>query len=156
MPGTGVAPVPGMALQLKRPTAEIAGRASARVFLASRNETERLEAVTRIRQAGGRAFHIVADVGDPETVDRIGDLAVEQFGGIDTWVTNAGVGNGTRANETDNVSHLPPSLPTSGRHASKTMPTSGKRSARWPACADRNTRQIRYQPAPRSADVRLI
>ena len=73
-------------------TAEMAARAGARVILGSRDETELLDAVTRIRATGGRAFHIVADVGDPEAVDRIGDLAVEQFGGIDTWVNNAGVG----------------------------------------------------------------
>jgi short-subunit dehydrogenase len=73
-------------------TAEMAAQAGARVILSSRNETELLEAVTRIRGNGGRAFHIVADVADPDAVDRIADLAIEQFGGIDTWVNNAGIG----------------------------------------------------------------
>jgi short-subunit dehydrogenase len=73
-------------------TAEMAAQAGARVILSSRNESELLEAVTRIRAKGGRAFHIVADVADPEAVDRIGELAIEQFGGIDTWVNNAGIG----------------------------------------------------------------
>jgi short-subunit dehydrogenase len=31
-------------------------------------------------------------VADPEAVDAVADLAVEQFGGIDTWVNNAGIG----------------------------------------------------------------
>jgi short-subunit dehydrogenase len=73
-------------------TAEMAGQAGARVILASRNEAELLEAVSRIRSNGGRAFYIVADVADPDAVDAIADLAIEQFGGIDTWVNNAGVG----------------------------------------------------------------
>ena len=73
-------------------TAEMAAEAGARVILSSRNEGDLLDAVTRIRERGGRAFHIVADVADPEAVDAVADLAVEQFGGIDTWVNNAGIG----------------------------------------------------------------
>ena len=73
-------------------TAEMAARAGARVILSSRNDAELLDAVTRIRAQGGRAFHIVADVADPDAVDSIANFAIEQFGGIDTWVNNAGVG----------------------------------------------------------------
>jgi short-subunit dehydrogenase len=73
-------------------TAEMAAEAGARVILSSRNEADLLAAVTRIRDNGGRAFHVVADVADPDAVDAIADLAVEQFGGIDTWVNNAGIG----------------------------------------------------------------
>jgi short-subunit dehydrogenase len=73
-------------------TAEMAARRGARVVLSSRNEGDLLEAVTRIRSNGGRAFHIVADVADPDAVEAIAILAIEQFGGIDTWVNNAGVG----------------------------------------------------------------
>ena len=70
----------------------MAARAGARVVLSSRNEKDLLDAVIRIRDNGGRAFHIVADVADPDAVDRIANVAVEQFGGIDTWVNNAGIG----------------------------------------------------------------
>ena len=73
-------------------TAQMAAAAGARVILSSRNEADLLEAVTRIHGQGGRAFHIVADVADPEAVDAIADLAIEEFGTIDTWVNNAGVG----------------------------------------------------------------
>ncbi|HUP41234.1 MAG TPA: SDR family oxidoreductase [Vicinamibacterales bacterium] len=73
-------------------TAEMAAQAGARVILSSRNEGELLEAVTRIRGNGGRAYHVVADVADPDAVDRIADVAIQQFGGIDTWVNNAGIG----------------------------------------------------------------
>ena len=81
-------------------TAEMAARAGARVMLSSRNEKDLLDAVIRIRGNGGRAFHIVADVADPDAVDRIADLAIEQFGGIDTWVNNAGVGMYGKLTET--------------------------------------------------------
>ena len=73
-------------------TAEMAADAGARVILSSRNEEDLLHAVNRIRQNGGRAFHIVADVADSEAVEAIGALAIEQFGALDTWVNTAGVG----------------------------------------------------------------
>ncbi len=73
-------------------TAEMAAEAGAGVVLASRNEKDLLSAVTRIRGRGGRAFHVVADVADPDAVDSIATFAIEQFGGFDTWVNNAGIG----------------------------------------------------------------
>ena len=81
-------------------TAEMAARAGARVILSSRNEADLLDAVVRIRDKGGNAFHIVADVADPGAVDSIAALAIEQFGGIDTWVNNAGVGMYGKLTET--------------------------------------------------------
>jgi short-subunit dehydrogenase len=81
-------------------TAEMAAERGARVILSSRNEDDLLAAVGRIRAKGGRAFHIVADVADPDAVDAIADLAVEQFGGIDTWVNNAGIGMYGKLTET--------------------------------------------------------
>jgi short-subunit dehydrogenase len=81
-------------------TAEMAARAGARVVLSSRNETDLLTAVNRIRSRGGRAFHIVADVSDPDAVEAIANLAVEQFGGFHTWVNNAGIGMYGKLTET--------------------------------------------------------
>ena len=81
-------------------TAEMAAQAGARVVLSSRHEEELLDAVTRIRGNGGRAFHIVADVADPDAVDRIAAVTIEQFGGIDTWVNNAGIGMYGKLTET--------------------------------------------------------
>jgi short-subunit dehydrogenase len=73
-------------------TAEMAAARGARVVLTSRNEQALLDTVTHIRARGGRAFHIVGDVANPDAVDAVADLAIEQFGRIDTWVNNAGVG----------------------------------------------------------------
>ena len=81
-------------------TAEMAADAGARVILSSPNEEDLLNAVNRIRQNGGRAFHVVADVADPEAVDAIAALAIEQFGALDTWVNNAGVGMHGKLTET--------------------------------------------------------
>lgn len=72
-------------------TARKAASAGARVVLASRNG-ETLDSVTRdINRQGGTAMYVVADVGRREDVERIAEHATDRFGGIDTWVNNAGV-----------------------------------------------------------------
>ena len=81
-------------------TAEMAAQAGARVVLASRNESDLLTAVNRIRSRGGRAYHIAVDVADPDAVEAIAKLAIEQFGGFHTWVNNAGIGMYGKLTET--------------------------------------------------------
>ena len=72
-------------------TAKQAAQRGARVVLAARNEQNVQQAVEEIRRGGGRAIHAVADVGDPQQVDRIADAAIREFGRVDTWVNNAAV-----------------------------------------------------------------
>lgn len=72
-------------------TARLAAQGGARVVLAARNATALDEAVADIRAEGGRAVAAVVDVADPEQVEQVGARAVEAFGGVDTWVNNAGV-----------------------------------------------------------------
>ena len=72
-------------------TAKKAAAAGARVVLSSRNERDLQDAVNEIRQDGGDAVHVVADVADPRQVEQIAETAFNTFGGIDTWVNNAGV-----------------------------------------------------------------
>jgi NAD(P)-dependent dehydrogenase (short-subunit alcohol dehydrogenase family) len=72
-------------------TAKAAARRGARVVLAARNETDLRSATEAIRAAGGRAVYAVADVSDARQVDAVAELAVREFGGIDTWVNNAAV-----------------------------------------------------------------
>jgi short-subunit dehydrogenase len=72
-------------------TARQAAAQGARVVLVARNETDLRDAVDRIRSAGGRATHVVADVADPQQVQRIADETLREFGRIDTWVNNAAV-----------------------------------------------------------------
>jgi short-subunit dehydrogenase len=72
-------------------TARIAAAQGARLVLASRNEAALKQACSDIRARGGDAIYVVADVGNAEDVERIGDTAIQHFGGFDTWVNNAGV-----------------------------------------------------------------
>ena len=72
-------------------TARMAARAGARVLLTSRNEHDLKRVTQEIRARGGRASFAVADVADPEAMMRVAETAVREFGGIDTWINNAGV-----------------------------------------------------------------
>ena len=81
-------------------TAKQAAARGACVVLAARNEHDLRDAVDRIRAAGGRAIHVVADVSDPDQVEAIANQAVREFGRIDTWVNNAAVSMYGRLAET--------------------------------------------------------
>ena len=72
-------------------TAKQAAARGARLVLAARNETDLEAAVAEIRRRGGRAIHVVADVANPDDVERIAVEALRHFGRIDTWVNNAAV-----------------------------------------------------------------
>ena len=69
---------------------EAASRGAA-VLLVSRN-AEALERITAdLRSSGARAAFCVADVGVEDEIERIAQAAVDEFGGFDTWVNDAGV-----------------------------------------------------------------
>ena len=72
-------------------TARQAAKRGARVVLFSRDEVDLRSAVDGIRADGGTAIHVVGDVASFDDVQRLADTAVREFGGIDTWVNNAGV-----------------------------------------------------------------
>lgn len=72
-------------------TARLAAERGARVVLSSRNEEDLRRACDEIRANGGRATFVVADVAVPQAVDRIAETAIQEYGGFDTWVNNAGV-----------------------------------------------------------------
>jgi NAD(P)-dependent dehydrogenase (short-subunit alcohol dehydrogenase family) len=72
-------------------TAKAAARRGAKVVLVSRDADD-LEAVAAdVRAAGGEAEVVVADVADFDALRDAAARAVDRFGGIDTWVNNAGV-----------------------------------------------------------------
>jgi len=71
-------------------TARRFARAGARVLLVSRNDEALQAIVEEIRSIGGVAEFAVADVGDEAAVEAAADRAVSLFGGIDTWVNDAG------------------------------------------------------------------
>jgi NAD(P)-dependent dehydrogenase (short-subunit alcohol dehydrogenase family) len=72
-------------------TARLAARRGARVVLASRSRTGLRRVVEEIRERGGEATWVRADVGDPDQVEEIAEHALREYGGFDTWVNNAGI-----------------------------------------------------------------
>jgi short-subunit dehydrogenase len=72
-------------------TARLAAKAGAKLVLAARSRGALTQLVDEITKAGGKAVSVVADVGDPDDVRAIARVAVEKFGGFDTWVNDAGV-----------------------------------------------------------------
>lgn len=73
-------------------TARTAASAGAKLVLAARNEAALSELAAELRGQGAQVETVVADVGDEAQVKRIATVAIEKFGGFDTWVNNAGVG----------------------------------------------------------------
>lgn len=63
----------------------------AKVVLAGRTEALGLQVVDEIRQSGGDAIMVVCDVSKKTDVDNLVARAVEQYGGVDIVVNNAGV-----------------------------------------------------------------
>ncbi|MFN7399767.1 MAG: SDR family NAD(P)-dependent oxidoreductase [Sandaracinobacter sp.] len=51
--------------------------------------------IAEIEKAGGKAVFLAGDVGDTAVCDRMVELAVERFGGLDLALNNAGVLDGT-------------------------------------------------------------
>src|SRR5688572_16540913 len=72
-------------------TARMATASGARLVLAARSGGALRELTEEITRQGGRAVHVVADVGKREDVRKIAQTAEAEFGGFDTWVNNAGI-----------------------------------------------------------------
>jgi short-subunit dehydrogenase len=72
-------------------TAKRAAERGARLVLCSRNQQGLNATVAEIERKGGTARAVVADVANPDDVERLAATAIEEFGTIDTWVNNAGV-----------------------------------------------------------------
>jgi short-subunit dehydrogenase len=64
----------------------------AKVVLAARRAEVLDDLVAEITAAGGEALAVPIDVSKPEQVSVLGDAAIGQFGRIDVWVNNVGVG----------------------------------------------------------------
>lgn len=73
-------------------TARLAAEEGARLVLAARSEDALRQLTAEIVDAGGLAVSVTADVSREEDVERIAGVALDTYGGFDTWVNNAGVG----------------------------------------------------------------
>lgn len=86
-------------------TARKAAAKGARVMLAARDEGALRSTCTDIQDQGGAADYVVVDVGSAEDVSRLASQTISRFGGIDTWINNAGVGVYATAIELDLEDH---------------------------------------------------
>jgi 3-oxoacyl-[acyl-carrier protein] reductase len=84
--------VTGGSRGIGRACCEMLARAGARVAVHYFIETPSAERVALgIREAGGEAFAIDADLRDPRAAERVVDETVDQFGRLDVVVNNAGI-----------------------------------------------------------------
>jgi len=83
--------ITGAGSGIGKETARLAASHGARVVLVGRGEAALDAVASEIRAKGGEAITVVADVGKQGDHDRIVEQAVSAYGGIDTWVNNAGV-----------------------------------------------------------------
>lgn len=81
----------GASSGIGRETALQFARRGARLVLAARSEPGLLSLAEEIRQIGGPVTTYVADTTDFEQVKAVAELAVAQFGRLDTWVHLAAV-----------------------------------------------------------------
>ena len=71
-------------------SARLAGEAGARVVLAGRDRGALDDAAAEVVRAGGDAAVVPCDVSEEGDVERLARQARRAFGGVDTWVNNAG------------------------------------------------------------------
>jgi NAD(P)-dependent dehydrogenase (short-subunit alcohol dehydrogenase family) len=86
-----VAVVTGASSGLGVTFAEALASAGASVAVAARRRERIEEVAARINDDGGRAIAVECDVTDPESTERLMATTVEELGGVDVVVANAGV-----------------------------------------------------------------
>ncbi|MBB4659406.1 SDR family oxidoreductase [Parvularcula dongshanensis] len=72
-------------------TAQMAAEKGARVVMAARSGDDLERFASEIEAAGGQALAVPTDVSDAAAVEALARAAIARFGGIDTWVNDAGV-----------------------------------------------------------------
>lgn len=72
-------------------TARLAAKHGARLVLVARNEPALEQIMEELQASGAQVRAVVADVADEQRLRNAAQLAIDEFGGFDTWVNNAGV-----------------------------------------------------------------
>lgn len=88
-----VAVVTGASKGLGRQMAEALAAAGAQVVLVARNESLLADVVQGIRESGGEAEHVAADVTDETAGSEVEQAVQEFYGDCDILINNAGINN---------------------------------------------------------------
>src|ERR1043165_2113440 len=62
--------------------------------IVGRDEADNQAAVKSIEEAGGKAWHVVAELSTPAECEKAVNATTEKFGRVDGLVNNAGVNDG--------------------------------------------------------------
>lgn len=85
-----VAIITGSTSGMGRATAELFGKEGAKVVVVGRNEERANEVVDKIKSEGGEAIYVLADMTNPDDLQKIVDTTVKEYGTIDVLFNNAG------------------------------------------------------------------
>jgi NAD(P)-dependent dehydrogenase (short-subunit alcohol dehydrogenase family) len=96
-----VAVITGGASGIGRATAERFAREGARVVVGDLNDSLGDESIAGIKQAGGDAIFLHADVTVEDDARKVVETALDRFGRLDVLVNNAGVSLGDSVLDTD-------------------------------------------------------
>ncbi|MFB6366364.1 SDR family NAD(P)-dependent oxidoreductase [Paenibacillus elgii] len=83
--------ITGSGSGIGKSTAQLFAREGATVIVNDLAEDKGLETVWEIRQAGGNALFVQADVTNPESVQALVDTVISKYGRIDVLFNNAGI-----------------------------------------------------------------
>ena len=83
--------ITGASSGIGRATADLAASRGATVVMAARDLDALELAASAIQARGGRALAVECDVSRGEQVEALAMRALEHYGGIDTWINNAGL-----------------------------------------------------------------
>lgn len=86
-----IAVVTGAASGIGKSCAEVFANRGARVVVSDLPDSRGKEVAASIREHGGDAIFVACDVANPEQVQGLMNRAVDEFGGLDIGVNNAGV-----------------------------------------------------------------
>ena len=106
-----VAVITGASSGIGQSIAEAFTREGAAVIVNYQKSKDNAEAIVEeIKQSGGRAIAVQADMSDEDDIDRLIEKTLKEFGRIDIWVNNAGAdiltGAGAAAEIHEKLEHL--------------------------------------------------
>ena len=93
--------ITGASYGMGQTMAELFAEEGANVVLTARGQEKLDEAVKKIREKGGKAVGVVADVCSTEDTKYVINTALKEFGDLDILINNAGIGEQKMIDETE-------------------------------------------------------